>query len=163
MKAMSIRQPWIWAILEGGKRVENRDWASCGYRGPILLHASKSCTRDEYEECRHAIVDMREDMRRLGELGPELIPIPPLKEQPCGVLLGIARIVNVVRHPKYPSGYRGYRVAGALGLELADVRRLPPVPFKGMLGIFNVFLAGLEHAETYMGAWDDLAAKAGCP
>lgn len=162
MRALSIRQPWLWAILEGGKRVENRDWASCSYRGPILLHASKGCTRDEYEDASYSIVDMRDDLRRHGELGPELIPIPPLKEQPRGVLLGIASIVHVVRHPEYPSGYRGYRVAGALGLELADVRRLPPVPFKGMLGFFNVFLAGLEHAETYKAAWDELAAKAGC-
>lgn len=161
MRALSIRQPWIWAILEGGKRIENRDWASCSYRGPILLHASKGCTRDEYDDAQESIIDMRADLRRLGELGPELIPFPPLKDQPRGVLLGIARIVNAVRHPEYPSGYHGYRVAGALGLEISDVRQLPPVPFNGMLGFFNVFLAGLEHAETYKEAWDELAAKAG--
>lgn len=40
MKALSIRQPWAHAILHLGKRVENRDWSGCSYRGPVLLHAS---------------------------------------------------------------------------------------------------------------------------
>ena len=26
MKALSIRQPWAWAILHAGKDIENRDW-----------------------------------------------------------------------------------------------------------------------------------------
>lgn len=159
MKALSIRQPWLWAILEGEKHVENRDWAGCSYRGPILLHASKGCTRDEYEDAQESIIDMRADMRRRGEIGPDLIAIPPLKEQPRGVLVGVARIIGATRHPEYPTGYHGYRIAGALGLELADVRKLPPIPFKGMLNFFSVFLTGLEHAEAYSAAWAELAAK----
>lgn len=161
MKALSIRQPWAWAILHGAKRVENRDWASCNYRGPILLHASKGCTHDEYELAQMSIVEMRADMRARGELGPDLIKVPTLKEQPRGVLLGIARIVGATRHPEYENGFEGYRIAGALGLELADVRELPPIPFKGALGFFSVFLAGLEHADVYAAAWAELAAKGG--
>lgn len=161
MKALSIRQPWLWAILKADKRVENRDWANCHYHGPILLHASKGCTRYEYESAQRSITTMRADMRARGEIGPDLIEIPTLKEQPRGVLLGIARIVGAVRHPEYEDGFRGYRIAGALGLELADVRPLPPVPFTGALGFFNVFLAGLEHADVYAAAWAELAAKGG--
>lgn len=41
--ALSIQQPWVWAILHAGKRVENRTWAPprklCGQR--IAIHASK--------------------------------------------------------------------------------------------------------------------------
>jgi hypothetical protein len=40
MRALSIRQPWAWAILAMGKDVENRGW-STDYRGPLLIHASK--------------------------------------------------------------------------------------------------------------------------
>lgn len=159
MKALSIRQPWLWAILNADKRVENRDWASCSYRGPIILHASTRRGCSHYESAARSIRFMRADMRERGEMGPDLVDFPPLKEQPRGVLLGIARIVGATRHPEYENGYQGYRIAGALGLELADVRQLPPIPFKGMLGFFGVFLAGLEHADVYAAAWAELAAK----
>jgi hypothetical protein len=45
---LSVRQPWAWAILNG-KDIENRDWSTTR-RGRFLLHASKTCTRDEYED-----------------------------------------------------------------------------------------------------------------
>ena len=34
MKALSIHQPWAWAILNAGKTVENRTW-STNYQGPL--------------------------------------------------------------------------------------------------------------------------------
>lgn len=41
-RALSLTQPWCWAILHGGKRVENRDWPhGCRRRGPIWLHAAQ--------------------------------------------------------------------------------------------------------------------------
>lgn len=41
MKVLTVRQPWAWAILHGGKDVENRNW-STEYRGPLAIHAAKS-------------------------------------------------------------------------------------------------------------------------
>lgn len=41
MRALSVRQPWAWAIVNGHKRIENRTWAP-RYRGTLLIHASKS-------------------------------------------------------------------------------------------------------------------------
>ena len=41
MRALSVAQPWAWAIIHGPKRIENRTW-STNYRGPLLIHASKS-------------------------------------------------------------------------------------------------------------------------
>lgn len=38
MKALTIRQPWAWAIVAGYKHVENRSRRT-NYRGPILIHA----------------------------------------------------------------------------------------------------------------------------
>ncbi|MDD5394961.1 MAG: ASCH domain-containing protein [Thiothrix sp.] len=40
MKALSIQQPWAWAILNAGKDIENRDWYT-PVRGRILIHAGK--------------------------------------------------------------------------------------------------------------------------
>lgn len=39
MKALSIKQPWLHAILTEGKRIENRTWQT-KHRGWIALHAS---------------------------------------------------------------------------------------------------------------------------
>jgi hypothetical protein len=38
VKALTVRQPWAWAIIHGGKLIENRTqpWA---YRGPLAIHA----------------------------------------------------------------------------------------------------------------------------
>lgn len=38
MKALTVQQPWAWAIIHGGKDVENRTqlWK---HRGPVVIHA----------------------------------------------------------------------------------------------------------------------------
>lgn len=47
MRALSIRQPWAWAIVHAGKRVENRS-RNTNIRGHFLIHAAKECTAKEY-------------------------------------------------------------------------------------------------------------------
>lgn len=40
MRILTVRQPWAWAIIHGGKDVENRVRNIAGtYRGPIAIHA----------------------------------------------------------------------------------------------------------------------------
>ena len=40
MRILTVRQPWAWAIIHGGKDVENRVRNLAGdYRGPIAIHA----------------------------------------------------------------------------------------------------------------------------
>jgi len=43
VKCLSIHAPWSWAILNAGKNIENRSRPT-SYRGPLLIHASKSRT-----------------------------------------------------------------------------------------------------------------------
>jgi hypothetical protein len=38
VKALTVQQPWAWAIVHGGKDVENRTQAWT-YRGPLAIHA----------------------------------------------------------------------------------------------------------------------------
>jgi hypothetical protein len=38
MKTLTVQQPWAWAIVHGGKDVENRTQA-WSYRGPLAIHA----------------------------------------------------------------------------------------------------------------------------
>lgn len=49
MKALSVRQPWAWMILHGGKDIENREWPT-RFRGRVLIHASNGMTHDEWED-----------------------------------------------------------------------------------------------------------------
>lgn len=46
MKALSIQQPWVYAILQKGKDIENRKWTT-KHRGWIALHASAKPRRIE--------------------------------------------------------------------------------------------------------------------
>lgn len=56
--ALSVRQPWAWALIFGGKDIENRSEAAIrhGMRAQIgrriAIHASKGMTRDEFDSAR---------------------------------------------------------------------------------------------------------------
>ncbi|MFG2910912.1 ASCH domain-containing protein [Kitasatospora sp. NPDC048286] len=43
--ALTIRQPWLAAILAGDKRVENRSWPT-KHRGQVVLHAARAVARE---------------------------------------------------------------------------------------------------------------------
>src|SRR5450432_4191665 len=83
MKALSIHQPWAWAILHAGKGVENRSWPT-RYRGPLLVHASKS--RASYEEQEPAAW-----LERYG------IALPAWDELAKGAIVGVVDVVDCVR------------------------------------------------------------------
>ena len=53
MKALSIRQPWAYAIFHLSKDVENRSWPT-RYRGRKAVHVAK---RIEVTECRRLGLD----------------------------------------------------------------------------------------------------------
>ncbi|MGH7780835.1 MAG: ASCH domain-containing protein [Candidatus Binataceae bacterium] len=46
LRALSVRQPWAYAILHLGKDVENRPWRT-HYRGRILIQAALRIEREE--------------------------------------------------------------------------------------------------------------------
>jgi hypothetical protein len=50
--ALTVCQPWAWAIAAGHKRVENRTW-STRYRGRLAIHAGLGSGWDD--EGRHAL------------------------------------------------------------------------------------------------------------
>ena len=48
MKALTVQQPWAWAIVHGGKPIDNRT-QKWGYRGPLAIHAGQRIDRDALE------------------------------------------------------------------------------------------------------------------
>jgi hypothetical protein len=120
MKALSIRQPWAWLILNAGKDVENRSWYT-EFRGPVLLHASKGMTLNEYEDARNTL-----------EL---IIPshhLPMKHELERGGIVGECEIVDCVDRSDSPWFF------GEWGFVLKNVKPLPFQPCKGQLGFFDV-------------------------
>lgn len=122
MLALSIRQPWAWLILHGGKDIENRNWPT-KVRGRVLMHAAKGCTRAEYEDA--GIFTILSDPRNVPA-------VPQLAQLQRGGIVGSVEIVDCVR----TSDSRWF--VGEYGFVLRDPRPLPFTPFKGSLGFFNV-------------------------
>lgn len=120
MKALSIRQPWAWAILHAGKDIENRDWAT-KYRGTILIHASAGCTAFDFANACHAI----------GCIHPLITTPECANAVHRGGIVGMADIVDCVT--KSPSPW----FFGRYGFVLRNVRPVTFTPFKGKLGFFN--------------------------
>jgi len=53
LRCLTVRQPWAWAIIHGGKDVENRTRnIAGGYRGPVAIHAGLQV---DHEYDRHLI------------------------------------------------------------------------------------------------------------
>ena len=119
MKAISIRQPWAWLIVNGHKDIENRTWKT-KFRGKILIHASKTMTSLDYSECQHVA----------ESLGVSL-PSPQELRKQMGGIVGYTHIVDCVRESHSPWFF------GPYGFSLKGSRVLPFEKTKGMLGIFD--------------------------
>ncbi len=118
MKALSIRQPWAWLIVNGHKDIENRSWTT-RFRGEILVHASKGMTQDEYLEADIIA----------AENG---VTIPPFKELERGGIVGKVTITDCVSKSDSPW------YMGQYGFVLKGGEPLPFQPYKGALGFFEV-------------------------
>jgi hypothetical protein len=82
MKALTIRQPWAWAIVTGIKAVENRSYRTA-HRGPFLIHAGSS---------RASLTDTLPD----GTAVPGALAF--------GCLVGTVELTDCVRVEEVPPG-----------------------------------------------------------
>jgi hypothetical protein len=119
MKAISIRQPWAWLIVNGHKDIENRTWPT-KFRGRVLIHASKGMTRAEYED----VEDFADGLQ-----------LPAREELERGGIVGVATIVDCVPAARRTSPWH---MEDQFGFQIADARSLPFVECKGALGFFDV-------------------------
>ena len=146
MKALSLRQPWAWAVVHGGKSIENRVW-STKFRGEFLIHAAKGMRKDDYEVARDWIRNAWADLATPAWLDGEL-EVPQAEDLLRGGIVGAATLVDVIgpcyswleARQTHPCPYR-WHMAEQHGFLLKDVRAVPFVPYKGALGFFEVPLA----------------------
>jgi hypothetical protein len=121
MNAISIREPWAWAILHAGKDVENRDWPT-RFRGTVAVHATKGLTRDE-----HLLASMQ--IEETSGLRPPAFPM--LKTR--GFVVGLVDIIGCVDEHSSPW------FQGEYGFLLENPRPLVrPVYCRGALGFWNL-------------------------
>lgn len=148
MKALSIRQPWAWAILNVGKDVENREWKDNGanmaqartlQNSDILIHTGQTMARRDY-------LDFMETAKAI--LHPrDLARTPNRGEFQLGGIVGIARFAGIVHDRMQPEEYsridlRQARAShwffGPYGFLLKNARATGFVRCSGALGFFNV-------------------------
>jgi len=118
MRAISVRQPWAWLIVQGYKDVENRTWAT-RYRGPIFIHAGKQLDWEglAWVEKTWAVIGGK--LRtRYGFYWPRQRIIDLPREFPLGGIVGIAEIVDCVRESRSPW------FKGPWGIVLANAREV---------------------------------------
>lgn len=124
MKALSIRQPWAWLIVNGYKTVENRDW-NTKYRGRFFVHASKKIDVIGYEW--------------INKNFPE-IELPDTFE--TGGIIGTARLINTVHESefRYLASKDKPWFVGEYGFILDEGKPCELRPCRGQLYFFDVML-----------------------
>lgn len=122
MKAITVIEPWASLLALTAKEYETRSWQT-KYRGPIAIHAGK--TRLKYYP---------------RGLDSEIYAM----ECHFGCVIAIADLVDIIRMtPEFIASVSTRERAmgdweeGRFAWKLANVRRIEPVPARGMQGLWN--------------------------
>ncbi|MEM7471793.1 MAG: hypothetical protein AAF340_10615 [Pseudomonadota bacterium] len=120
--ALSVRQPWAWAILHCGKIIENRTKGSIRAgrmtTGPIAIHAATGMKQEEY----------RWAAWKLRQIG---VSCPMPADLPRRAIIGMVDVVDIITESDSPW------FGGPCGLVLENPRAVTPIPAAGALGYFE--------------------------
>jgi hypothetical protein len=123
--ALSVRQPWAWAIIHAGKRLENRSAHAIrmgGMKpGRICIHASKGMTQDEYESGAESI--------SFNSIGKAVCPRPDALIR--GGIIGVVTVTGKINES------RDRWFCGPWALVLEGPEACEPIPCVGELGYFK--------------------------
>ena len=136
IKALSLKQPYAWLIANGYLLVDDRTWGT-GYRGPMLIHASRGI----YEEYYDYLVANTD------------IPLPSKDQFGYGGVVGIARLALCARPDEIPptltreqrAHFSGVPRDG-FGFLFENAKPLELMPCPGKLGIFEIDMGALLDA-----------------
>lgn len=135
MRALTVKQPWAWAIMHG-KRVENRVWQR-PFRGTLAIHAGKGWDFDGEDS---PLVQ-----RAWRNAGNDLLHLDPKDLQMAmGGVIAVADLVDICSasagsHLPARCDCGPWAARGQYHWQLANVRPLAePVPCKGALGLWRL-------------------------
>ena len=116
MKALSIRQPWAWLIVNDYKDIENRSWPT-DFRGRVYVHAGRRIKSEDFPEQRDYIT-------QTGIFLPE--------EPPLGAIVGEVTITDCVdsSSSQWFCGPYGFLISSPVAYK-------DPIPYRGQLGFFE--------------------------
>ena len=153
MKALTVQQPWAWAIIHGGKDVENRTqvWS---YRGPLAIHAGQRISKRGLNTVPDIVAaeslllgaDLARDAMLAGSkvLGA-IIGVVDLVDVHTAVVYGTRTSVAELDCCESPWAETGYTEHGGrqrrdiVHLVLENPRPLSePIPCRGALGLWNL-------------------------
>jgi hypothetical protein len=118
MKALTVRQPWVHAILHEGKDIENRSRRT-NLRGWLAIHAAGQ--PDRYAEY------------------PRGHRVPDLASLNYSAICGVVRVVDVVTQSRSKWFWRREDGSTNFGWVLGEVKSLTqPIPCKGARGLWTV-------------------------
>jgi hypothetical protein len=121
MKALTVKNPWAWLIIHGGKDVENRSWRT-NYRGRLLIHASKRPEEIEPSLPGQATAEEIILLNALGESEPY-----------NGCILGSVELADCVLNSKSAWAEEG----AWLWILRNPVPFDEPIPARGSLGLWE--------------------------
>lgn len=133
-RALTVHQPWAWAIIIGVKPVENRS-RRFNYRGNLLIHAGQ-------QEETHMVDQVLEMIAEETSTAVSLLRNAYRQQAARGAIIGAITVTDcVTAHPS-----RWFTGPHALVLERPQ-RAYRPVPCRGQLGLWQPpadVLAALE-------------------
>jgi hypothetical protein len=122
VKAITIRQPWAWAIIFGGKDIENRTW-STNYRGPLLIRAGAAYRADAWL--------------------PRGVHPPDREDLDFSAIIGVVDLVDVIEKS------RSRWFQGDYGFVLRNPRALSrPIRCSGKLSLWTPTPAQTRRVKT---------------
>jgi hypothetical protein len=137
--ALSVRQPSAWAIIHGGKDVENRSLGSirAGRMRPgrIAIHAAIGMKQAEYDYL-------------VWRWARDGVTVPRPDALPRRAIIGSVEVTEIVTESDSPW------FGGEAGLALRDPVPCEPIPAAGALGYFEWHHDGtLAEPMSWMRAW----------
>lgn len=147
--ALSVRQPSAWAIIHGGKVIENRSLASirAGWMtlGTICIHAATGMKEDEYRYLHWRFAGHGVTCPRPGSLVR-------------GAIIGVVDVVEIITQSDSPW------FGGEAGLRLENPRPVTPIPASGALGYFEWQRSGeFAPVKPWMTRFDPVGGDARAP
>jgi hypothetical protein len=121
MHAITLRQPWAFAVMMGAKAIENRTW-NTSHRGPLVIHAGRSVEHHLVDDVLARVAAARHLQHgRVRQLW---------RDYCVSGFVATATLHGVTRESEDPW------FAGPYGWLLKDLRPIRPVQARGRQGIF---------------------------
>jgi hypothetical protein len=120
IKGITLQRPWGYAVTHLGKDIENRTWECDLDRGDFLvIHNGKKWDKD-------GELFIRQENRT------ELISNPDEELCPPGAIIGLVTFLGNLYQSDSPW------FAGPVGWQIVNPVSIPPIPYKGQLGLWDI-------------------------